>query len=366
MKRHFSRANRCDELSISNTGRQNIDRGNWTLTTEFIAGIESLIRRDPARRGLIAREDEFGPLCPGHLAHCAADIAQSGTHVGIVTGFYVPHGTPPAAETDGPPGALLLAVALESVGIKSTVITDERCKAAVAAAAEASGYRADQLFVPPVNSATWVTEFFEQGPGATLSHLVSVERVGPSHTPESIRRQYAEPEQCERFLSQVFPNSHNRCHNMRGDVIDEHSGDLHRLFDEVAGVRPGVKTIGIGDGGNEIGMGSIPWHDLAGRLDGEQSVRIPCRISTDWTIVAGTSNWGAFGLAAAIALLRSCPEFIGEWDLRRHEHVLEAMVEHGPAVDGITARRQATVDGLPFITYIQPWEGIRRLLGFEN
>ena len=32
--------------------------------------------------------------------------------VGIITGFYVPLGTPPAAETDGPVGAAMLAGAL--------------------------------------------------------------------------------------------------------------------------------------------------------------------------------------------------------------------------------------------------------------
>ena len=40
------------------------------------------------------------------------------------------------------------------------------------------------------------------------------------------------------------------------------------------------------------------------------------------------------------------------------------MVAEGPAVDGITRRQAATVDGLPFATYIQSWVGIRRLLGF--
>ena len=48
---------------------------------------------------------------------------------------------------------------------------------------------------------------------------------------------------------------------------------------------------------------------------------------------------------------------------RQQQTVLEAMVEHGPAVDGVTKRREPTVDGLPFLTYIQPWEAIRAKLG---
>jgi hypothetical protein len=42
------------------------------------------------------------------------------------------------------------------------------------------------------------------------------------------------------------------------------------------------------------------------------------------------------------------------------------MVAAGPAVDGVTRKREATIDGLPFETYIQPWDGIRRLLGIED
>src|ERR1700758_3553128 len=52
--------------------------------------------------------------------------ARSG-RVGLITGFYVPQGTPPAAETDGPVGAALLAKALEAVGIRCRVATDEPC-----------------------------------------------------------------------------------------------------------------------------------------------------------------------------------------------------------------------------------------------
>ena len=55
-----------------------------------------------------------------------------------------------------------------------------------------------------------------------------------------------------------------------------------------------------------------------------------------------------------------------EWDCRHQLQVLEDMVEHGPAVDGISGRQEATVDGLPFTTYIQPWDNIRRLLGLDE
>ena len=165
---------------------------------------------------------------------------------------------------------------------------------------------------------------------------------------------------------QVPAEAYNRCHNMRGEIIDAHTSDLYRLFDDLHRYRPDAKTIGIGDGGNEIGMGSVLWEDLQRRLEGEQAGRILCRVATDWNIVAGTSNWGGYALAAATLVLRGQAEVLRDWGRADQQQVLQHMVTHGPAVDGITGRQEATVDGLPFLTFIQPWEGIRRLLGFED
>ena len=164
----------------------------------------------------------------------------------------------------------------------------------------------------------------------------------------------------------VAPDSYNHCHNMRGKVIDEYSADMHLLFEELPDHRPECKTIGIGDGGNEIGMGAIPWEDLSRRLTGEQAGRVPCRIATDWNIIAGTSNWGGYALAAATLLLRGQQRLLQPWDREQQLRVLEQLVEKGPAVDGVTGRREPTVDGIPFLTYIQPWEGIRRLVGLAD
>ncbi len=200
-----------------------------------------------------------------------------------------------------------------------------------------------------------------------MSHLIAIERVGPSHTADSLAQQHRSGEiPLQRFIDQVPAKDRDCCHNMRGECIDQFAGDLHRLFEEVSEAQPGVKTIGIGDGANEIGMGSVAWEELERRLSGEQSARVPCRIATDWNIVAGTSNWGGYALAAAVALLRGQVSAVAPFDCRQQQEVLEAMVAKGPAVDGVTRRREATVDGLPFLTYIQPWAAIRTRLGLQR
>lgn len=333
----------------------------------LIDQFDLLIRRDPARRGLIGSEPEFGPLCPGHLAAAARHLAQHARHVGLVTGFYVAKGNPPAAETDGPPGALLLAKALQTAGIQTVLLTDRFCLKAVSAAAEAVDFSTEQILVYRHHSAQWLVDFFERGPGQTLTHLIAVERAGPSHTHESFLSQNRQtPAPSEQFAAAAPVESHNRCHDMRGRMIDAHTADMHRLFDELHRYCPQAKSIGIGDGANEIGMGSIPWEDLVRRLDSPHAGRVVCRVPTNWNIVAGTSNWGAYALAAATLLLLERTDIISTWDGTHQSNVIKQMVARGPAVDGVTLRQEPTVDGLPLVTYIQPWEGIRRLLGFEE
>jgi hypothetical protein len=98
-------------------------------------------------------------------------------------------------------------------------------------------------------------------------------------------------------------------------------------------------TIGVGDGGNEIGMGNV--RARLRRL-GPLMARIAAVVETDHLVVAGVSNWGAYGIAAALgretgrALLHA-PEV--ERDL------IEACVAAG-AIDGLSRRREPTVDGL--------------------
>ena len=354
-------------MRILESDPQNINQATMEISQDLISRIDALIRRDPARRGLIGSESEYGPLCAGHLAAAAAHLAEFGTHVVIATGFYVPHAEPPAAETDGPLGALMLADVLHAVGIDATVITDDFCEGVLVAAAAAVGFPADRVLVFQHGSDEWLEDFFVSGPGRDLTHLIAIERVGPSHTAESLGQQTrTTPAPIDEFHARVPVESHNRCHNMRGIAIDEHTADMHRLFEVLQEYRPDAKSVGIGDGANEIGMGVVPWEELVCRLENPDSGQIPCRIATDWNIVAGTSNWGGYALAAATMLLRQQTEILRDWDVDRQLRVLEHIVEHGPAVDGVTGRQQATVDGLPFLTYIQPWQGIRRLLQIDD
>ena len=62
-------------------------------------------------------------------------------------------------------------------------------------------------------------------------------------------------------------------------------------------------TIGIGDGGNEIGMGKVLEKVAANVQYGSE---IACTVASDYLVTAGVSNWGGFALAKAIFLCVSC------------------------------------------------------------
>jgi hypothetical protein len=333
------------------------------LLNEF----ERFIHRDPARRGLCATEHNeieqatASRLGAGQLAAAAMDLADHGRKVVIVTGFFIPHAQPPAAETDGPPGTLLLAHCLRAMGIEATVITDAPCAPAVRAAATGINFPVNRVLVSPLLAESWCDEFWASESANGLTHMIAIERVGPSHTPVTVAKQ--RPNDVPAFLGDVAAEHHDRCHNMRGVCIDGHTAPLHLLFEQLPNIYPMARTIGVGDGGNEIGMGAIPWAELRRRLPGEQAGRVPCRIACDFNIVAGTSNWGAMALAAGVCLLRGRLDVLQPWTRERHREWLEHLVANGPAVDGVTGRREPTVDGLPFLTYIQPWEGILHRCG---
>jgi hypothetical protein len=119
-----------------------------------------------------------------------------------------------------------------------------------------------------------------------------------------------------------------------------------------------VTTIGIGDGGNEIGMGKIPWAILQRNIPGGGLVA--CRVPTEHLLVCGISNWGAYGLAAGVRWLRGAAPDPDLGDVQRERELLRVMVEQGPLVDGVTGQPTLTVDGLSFDQYAEP---LRRLQG---
>jgi hypothetical protein len=321
------------------------------------------LRADPEANLINAFPDDFAAAC-----HCLAETENAA--VAIVTGFYIPHAQPPAAETDGPLGALLLARALISLGINIRLVTDKYCVPALRA-----GQRAGTLSGIPPNVTTapglpgveilalpsveessrmstqeYGRAFFSKC--GSLTHLIALERVGPSHTFASVQAQSASTRDAAETFRQTVPAAErDRCHTMRGADVTDCMSPAHLLFEQAARQHPPITTIGIGDGGNEIGMGKIPWAVI--RRNIPDGGLVACRVPTDFLIVCGVSNWGAYALAAGVRHLRGARPDYSLFDPDRQRELLRIMVEQGPLVDGVTGKPTVTVDGLPFERYAQ-------------
>ena len=120
-------------------------------------------------------------------------------------------------------------------------------------------------------------------------------------------------------------------------------------------------TIGIGDGGNEIGMGKVPWEVIAKNVPGGNLVA--CRVATDYNIVCGVSNWGGYGLAAGAWNVAGRPFDSELFSPSAERDLWEKVLQQTTLVDGVTGQRTFTVDGLAWDQYIAPLHEMGNLLG---
>jgi hypothetical protein len=244
----------------------------------------------------------------GELADAARSLSRARS-VGLVTGFFVPRGDVAAPETDGPVGTALLAAALAACGVNARIAVDTPCLGAVRAAVAAAGpVTIDE--VPLEGGTAAVGEVWKW---AEVDHVIAIERCGRS--------------------------ADGKPRNMRGVDVSPWTAPLDELF-----LRGGWRRIGVGDGGNEIGMGKLPRSLIAANVP--NGAAIASVTGCDHLIVAGVSNWGAYGLMAALALVRPdwCATIARFLTAERDLSVTRAVVEQG-GVDGVTAKREATVDG---------------------
>ena len=119
--------------------------------------------------------------------------------------------------------------------------------------------------------------------------------------------------------------------NMRSLDIGDYTANVDTLFHLVA------DTVGIGDGGNEIGMGNLADEIRAIPALPDDPAATGCA----HLVIASVSNWGGYGLVAALSRLAGrnlLPALETEvsWVTRSAEM---------GAVDGYLAKPVASVDG---------------------
>jgi hypothetical protein len=277
-----------------------------------IAKVEDIIG-ETVRRD-IGRMKRF---VEGQLEAAARSILSTpNAHVGIVTGFFIRNAVPPSPETDGLGGMAHMAAALANLGIPVTVISDAPCSKAVWAVTtelpEGVALEITSLSAASVRSLRSRLSAGER----PLTHLIAIERVSPA--------------------------SDGKPHREYGADMSDDTAPLHLLFDDPDWQRPWV-TIGIGDGGNEIGMGVLP--DEIVREDIPNGHLISAAVSADYLIVSSVSNWGGWGLVSAMAMVapkEAAAKLLADFTPDRDRAYLAAAVDVGQAVDDSRIDRPAT------------------------
>lgn len=220
----------------------------------------------------------------------------------ITTGFYV-NGT---IETDGPIGAIGLAKALHRLGYDIRFILDSY---SIPFFNDDVGFPFDIIQFPIMNhrkSKSFARNLLRK---YSPSVIIAIERCGMT--------------------------THGGYRNCRGNSITQYTAKVDYLFHD-------IDSIGIGDGGNEIGMGNL--QDSI-----RQIVSIePCITIVDHLIISSVSNWGVYGLIAYLSKYKKKNLLPAISEIK---DLIELFIQNG-AIDGITGKRKISVDGFS-ITQIE-------------
>jgi D-glutamate cyclase len=252
----------------------------------------------------------------------------------------------PNGETDGPPGAASLARAISlGLGGRPIIISEKEKLPAIVASCRAIGLLVEDA--------------------RTLEARTGVVTVMPFTTSDTDARVDAQKllddwdPRAVIAIEKLGPNGKGEFHSLQGFNTTVEAAKVHHLFALAA--ERGILTVGVGDGGNEIGCGLI--YEETRRIMPAGSVcRCPCgdgmatAVATDSLVIATTSNWGAYGISACLAFLLKDPSLLQ--DVATERRMIEQCALSG-AVDGMSALPVPWVDG----TNLEVQEAVVAMLG---
>ena len=218
----------------------------------------------------------------------------------ITTGFYIRSAG--YIETDGPPGAIAIGRALNKLDYRVVYVTDKYGMKALESIAEPSSIIYEFPILDSEASNILASNICNE---FDPSIMIAVERCGI--------------------------NELGKYSNMHGQDITPYTAKIDCLFQNK------ITSIGIGDGGNEIGMGNL----YAQVKDNSKLVRFPTTIEVDELVIASVYNWGAYGLIAAISLIKNQNLLVS---VEEEIEIINTLVGLG-VVDGMSGKPESFVDG---------------------
>jgi len=220
----------------------------------------------------------------------------------ITTGFYILKSK--KGETDGPLGAKALSDALKKLGNEVYIITDEYSYDILIPL-----FTENEIIVFPnlghQESSNFAKKLLSQH---NPSLLISIERAG------------------------ILEDGTYR--NWKGLDFSKYNSKIDYLFNFHK------KTIGIGDGGNEIGMGNF--FEKIKNIDGLPDK--PAVTKTTELIISSVSNWGAYGLITSLSIMKNQKLLPS---INQTNNWLSKIVLAG-AVDGMSGESKKWIDGRSF------------------
>jgi hypothetical protein len=242
---------------------------------------------------------------------------QHGGNVVITSGFTIIGAR--RCETDGPIGAVVMARLLNKMGVNVEFITDPEYLTLFETLGKAAGLSSFRCLAFPIQQESARQEALKTIMDFSPVAIIAIERPGWNK-----RKVY---------------------HNMMGEDISNYTAKVDYIFNQAH--EKGILTVGIGDGGNEIGMGNI-LQTVIENVPFGSICRCPCRggiasvTTTDHLVVSSVSNWGAYALTALTA---SLDKISFEHDPVEELRLIKTVVYAG-AVDGVTGKSVEAVDGL--------------------
>lgn len=300
---------------------------------KIFQAVDKLVNLDISARGVIdilyrhAREKTKKPMAQA-AAEKIEQTVTAGEPVIIATGAALPWG-----ESDGPPGAAVLARTMKlAFNAVPVVLVDSTLIEATNCVIQAAGLRrVDFERAKRGGSFFAMKDFPEDDKPAKIAAEKIIREINPS------------------VVVTVERNGMNEkgiYHSSKGVDVTKGRAKLDYLINEA--MAQGILTIGVGDGGNEIGMGNIR-NAIREHIPYGIKCRCPCGsgvapvTQTNILVTATVSNWGAYGIAASLSALLDRLELLHTGSLEAR--ILEKSADGG-FIDGVTGRVEPTVDGL--------------------
>jgi hypothetical protein len=311
-----------------------------TFTTYVGENVDRLVTLDPKASGAIqhlysaARALYQGPVCLLAAERIKERVKDPEDLVLLTTGAVIsPAGI---GETDGPLGTAALARIL-SFGLQARVIVlaEASLLDTVKGACRGAG-----LNVVDASDLGKGHEF-DVGKVAVIPFPIDDEEARE----ETARLLSLQPKALIA-IEKTGANDRGIYHSYGLDFSSHHS-KIDPLFS--AARQQGILTIGVGDRGNEVGLGTIK--DVARKV---HPYGAKCRCAcgagaanttvVDVVVPATVSNWGGYGIATCLAILLDQPELLHDEAMERR--MLRLCADAG-AVDGLTGRCELAADGFP-------------------